>query len=187
MRWVADLGNFMGFQVAWFACVLGTAAGELGFVITIASVALVAHVVAVRSERVREVALIALVVALGSLVTGFNISVGAVTFGAAPIAYLGVPVFIVFLWALFATLLGHSLAWLQGRPLVAALSGLVGSPLSYRGAEALGAVQVHDDIVRGPLVLGLTWAVVVPLVSELSRALVSRRSDQREAASEVAS
>ena len=83
-------------------------------------------------------------------------------FAADPVHAAGAPLWIAALWALFATLQRHGLAWLARRPALAALFGLVGSPLSYAAAERLGAVEVHDAFARGPLVLGVTWAAAVP-------------------------
>lgn len=175
------LANFALFQLGWFACVLESVGGHTATAVT--AFVLAAHFWFLSEQRAREARLVAAVVALGSLVTAFNVAVGAVAFPGAPTAWLGVPVFILLLWALFATLFCHSLGWLRGRPLVAGLLSLVGSPLSYRGAEAIGSVDVNDELLRGPLVLGLTWAVAVPALLALTDRLVPRAprgSDQPE-------
>ena len=159
-----NLVNFALFQIGWFACVLGAAHDAVAVGMCAALVICAVHVGAVARDRGREVHLLAVVTAAGSALTAFNVANGAVTFGESParLALGGVPAWIPCLWALFATLLRHSLAWLQGRPLLAALLALVGSPLSYAGAARLGAVEIHAAFARGPLVLGVSWAAAVP-------------------------
>ena len=45
------------------------------------------------------------------------------------------------LWCGFAATLGYSMAWLQGRWLIASVLGLVAGPLAYRAGEALAVVS----------------------------------------------
>lgn len=154
--------NFALFQAGWFACVLGAAHGT-PWAGAAAAVAICAvHLAFVAKDRAGELRLLAAMTVAGSALSAFNVANGAVVFAPGVVALLGVPLWLAGLWTLFATLLRHSLGWMHGRPAVAAACGLVGSPLSYAGAERLGAVEVHDAFVRGPLVLGLTWAVAVP-------------------------
>ena len=176
------LANFALFQIGWFVCVLESVGGHTATAVTLFILA--GHLWFLSDRRAREAVLIAAVVVLGSLVTAFNVAVGAVAFPGATIAWLGVPTFILLLWALFATLFCHSLSWLRGRPLLAALLSLVGSPLSYRGAEAIGSVDVNDDFLRGPLVLGVTWAVAVPALLALTDALDRDAPDSVRVAAE---
>jgi len=159
---VRRLVNFALFQAGWFACVVGAAEGVPWAGAAAAAVICGLHVAFVADDRAGELRLIAALTVAGSALSAFNVANGAVAFAPGVVALLGVPLWLASLWALFATLLRHSLAWMRGRPAVAAACGLVGSPLSYAGAERLGAVEVHDAFLRGPLVLGLTWAVAVP-------------------------
>lgn len=89
---------------------------------------------------------------------------GALTFAdGSPL-----PATIFALWLAFSATFSLSLAWLASRPLLAAAFALVGSPMSYLGAERLGAVAVAD----GPLPLaaiGAVWALTLPGAALLYR------------------
>lgn len=78
------------------------------------------------------------------------------------------PASIVALWLAFAATFSLSLGWLASRPRLAAAFALVGAPMSYLGAERLGAVAVTD----GPLTLaaiGAVWALTLPGAAFLYR------------------
>ena len=78
------------------------------------------------------------------------------------------PASIVALWLAFAATFSLSLGWLASRPLLAAAFALVGSPLSYLGAERLGAVAVADGLL--PLAaIGAVWALTLPGAALLYR------------------
>jgi fucose 4-O-acetylase-like acetyltransferase len=72
------------------------------------------------------------------------------------------PVWIIALWAGFATLLPVSLRWLLGRWRTAALFGAVGGPLAYYAGMKLGAVSFPDPVVALAALAG-GWAVLTPL------------------------
>jgi hypothetical protein len=66
---------------------------------------------------------------------------GAVSYAAAwPSAQLA-PIWLVTLWAAFALTVGHSLAWLRPRRMLAALFGLLGGGFSYWVGARVGAVE----------------------------------------------
>ncbi len=159
-----NLVNAAIFQVGWFACVLGAAAGHawIGSV-TVAAI-VVLHVTVFAADRAAELRLVALVTVPGAALSLFNAWNDAVEFAPDPIAFGPLPLWIISLWALFATLPRHALGWMRGRLVLAALFGLIGSPLSYLGAERMGAVEINSDPWRGVVVLGVTWALAVPYV-----------------------
>jgi hypothetical protein len=175
---VRNLLNFAFFQAGWFACVLGAAAGMSWAAVASAVVICVLHLVFVSSDRAGELRLILAVTVCGSCVSAFNAWNGAVTFAPGMLAIAGVPPWLMALWALFATILRHSLGWLRGRYVVAAIAGLVGSPLSYRAAAAFGAVDLHPEVARGMLVVGVTWAAAVPATMWLAERTASAEPDR---------
>ncbi len=165
------IANFVLFQVAWFACVIGAAEGDLAMPLGVTLAVLLVHFACVARDEPREWQLFAVVIVCGSALSALNVAIGSIAFPDGRFDVVGVPPWIVALWALFAMLLLHSLRWLHGRPLIAGVCGAVGSPMSYAAAERLGAVEVHPDFLRGSLVLGATWSVAVPLFVGLARRL----------------
>jgi len=155
-------GSFALFQGAWFACVIGAARGEAGLGIA-AVVAAVGLMLAFSANRSAELRLIALALAVGIAWDSLLARSGIVAY-AAPGPLPGwAPAWILGLWALFAAMLREPMRWLHGRPVLAALIGGVGGPLSYAAAERLGACALPDR-PRALLVLGAGWVLIVPLL-----------------------
>jgi hypothetical protein len=81
------------------------------------------------------------------------------------------PLWLLSLWPVFASafMTGHSLAWLRGRPALAALLGAVVGPLSYAGGARLGALSLESP--RSALVVSACWAVSMPALGWLAARL----------------
>jgi hypothetical protein len=163
---VKTLLNVALFQVGWFACVLGAAGGVpwLGPLVVLAVVAV--HLgLARRAERELRLILAALV--LGLLVDSLLLSTGWLEYPNGFWLPGLAPYWIVAMWALFATTLNVSLAWLHGRTVLAALLGAVGGPLSYLAGEKLGGiVLVKPDLALAAL--ALAWGAAMPLLMRLA-------------------
>ncbi len=79
------------------------------------------------------------------------------------------PVWIVVLWAGFALTLNHSMGFLRGRPMWAALFGLLGGPLAYWvAANVWNAASFGGNDLQSLIVLGLVWAVLTPAAMALA-------------------
>jgi len=165
--------NVIGFQLAWFACVIA-AARDLSLAGVLFAAAVISMHFALSARPHREAALVAGAVAIGIVWDGALGALGWVTYAGATSAWA--PVWILVLWALFATTLNVSLRWLQARPMVAALLGAVAGPLSYWGAQQLGACRLVQP-TAALVALALGWAVFTPLLAALAR-----RLDNAEAA-----
>lgn len=156
-----NLVNFLAFQCAWFATVLGAAAGVpwAGFVCTATWIAL--HLAALGAGWRREVALLAAAGCTGYLFDSALVLGGQVAFPAT--ATLGGPasLWMTALWVNLAATLRHSLAWLAPWPVAGALFGFLGGPLAYLAGERLGALIVADGFMA-PLAIGAAWALAMP-------------------------
>jgi hypothetical protein len=159
-----SLANFAGFQIAWWACVLGAAHGApwLGVVACLAFVALQW----LASSRRRADAWLVLCAALTGLAfDGLLAQLGWIDYrdsaGALP-----APAWIVALWAAFAMTINHSLAWL--RPWMAIVLGAVGGPMAYLGAERLGAVELIAS-VQATVALAIGWAMATCALTLVAR------------------
>jgi hypothetical protein len=164
-----NLLNFVVFQVAWFACVLGGARGfELaGTLVVVAAVGL--HVALAQRAAVAAT-LVAVVATIGLLWDSLVVTLGLMAYPSGSPSPGLAPVWIVAMWALFATTLNLSLGWLQGRPVLAALLGAVGGPLAYFAGHRLGGIDLPDPALA-LLVQGLGWALLMPLLAWLATRL----------------
>jgi hypothetical protein len=155
--------NFLQFQLAWFACVLGASAGyaSLG---ALAAVLLAAIHVLRQSERTRESMLVLASAGLGFLLDTFAVRMEWVRFtGAAGVA----PLWIVALWLAFATTFNHSLGWLRARLWLAAVLGAFGGPLAYYSGDKLGALELTSS-PAAYAGIAANWALAMPLLLQLA-------------------
>jgi hypothetical protein len=159
--------NFTLMQAGWFACVLGAAHG-LPWAGTATAAAIVAWHVARAARPAEELKLVALVTLAGGAFDSALTAAGWVAFPRGQFAAWAAPHWIFALWALFATGLNVSLAWLKGRWWVAAAIGAVASPLSYWAGVRLGAATfVEPERMVAALALG--WAVILPAILRLAQ------------------
>ncbi|HSC63272.1 MAG TPA: DUF2878 domain-containing protein [Caldimonas sp.] len=165
----AVVANFVVFQIAWFAAVLGAAHRwpALGTACVAAAVAL--HVASARRPR-EELAFVVAVFAGGLLVESLVVAQGHIVYPSGqPVAWLA-PYWIAALWALLATAPNVTLRWLKGRPLLAALLGAICGPASFLAGVRLGGASFVDP-AAALVMLALTWAVLMPALMALSTRL----------------
>ena len=85
------------------------------------------------------------------------------------------PLWVAALWLLFAATLNSSLAWLSGRPLLAAALGALAGPLSFKAGVGLGAGEYLTTPLHASAVLAILWSLALPGAFVVSR-LASGRS-----------
>lgn len=159
--------NFILFQAAWFAAVLGAAKG-VPWLGPVAMVPVLGVHLALADNRSGELKLL---IAAGTL--GFLFDTAMVAAGVfLPVAYLFrhplSPPWMVSLWLNFAATLNVSLAWLRGRYSMAAVFGAIGGPLAYYSGARMGATEALPA-VGDMLVLALGWGCMTPVLVWLAR------------------
>lgn len=154
------LTNFAGFQVGWFACVLGAASGHPWLGPIVAGIVLAVHL-GMAGEPAREAGLIALLAVVGTALDSVPVAAGWLSYGHGEWTGWLAPVWITALWGLFGTTLNVSLRWLHGRYLLAAVLGLLAGPASYMAGGALGAVEILEPTAALGGLAAL-WAAVTP-------------------------
>jgi hypothetical protein len=164
-----NLINFAAFQLAWFACVLGGAHDKVAAG-TLAVAAVVALHLALAPRPSPEARLVAIVTAIGLVWDSLVISLGLMSYPAGMFAPGVAPLWILAMWALFATTLNLSMGWLKGRPWLAVAFGAVGGPLAYLAGNRLGGVEMSEPALA-LLVQGLGWAAMMPLLLRLAARL----------------
>lgn len=153
--------NFIAYQLAWFAVILGAAHGLAWAGAAFAVLLTLAQVALQRDPLDRR--LIALAALIGFLVDTTLVKMELIDFqahwpeGAAPFWMLS-------LWIAFATTLNRSLRWLMLRPPLAALAGALGGPLAYLAGEKLGALSFTSPAIS-LAVIALLWTPAMVIFS----------------------
>ncbi len=166
--------NFTLYQAGWFVCVLG-AANQQPWLGVVAMLIIVAWHLKQAIQPIQELALSLVAVVIGGTFDQLMLNQQLVQYQAHGWSELLVPVWMLALWAEFATLLNVSLRWMRGRWLLAVLFGAIGGPLAYMAAELLGAVTLNTMSFGGVpatyLTLSIGWAILTPMLLMLSQQL----------------
>ena len=152
--------NYGAYQLGWLAAILGAASGYgtagacVGFVLT------AGHVLLARDRR-GELVLVLAALAAGVAVESWQIASGTyrVLADAAPGALP--PLWLLALWAQFATTFRFSLRGIMTRPRAALLFGALGGPLAFLAGERLGAVVLTAPLAPGLARLVVAWAAAL--------------------------
>jgi hypothetical protein len=180
--------NFLALQGAWFACVLGSAADVHwpGYLVTAGFIGV--HFAFLsrsctgaaaydrRADLRADVRLAGTAFVFGAVVETVNRATGVVVPASdllpAPLS----PLWLLCLWVAFALVVRHSMAWMSGKFFLGALFGAVFGPLSWYGGERLGAVSLASGPVPAWVVLGVEWAIAMPVLL----AVAGRRGGDRD-------
>jgi len=165
--------NVTLFNVGWFACVLGAAAGRF-WVGPLAVAGIFTVDLWLCRHRRAELSLIA-----ASMLIGFACDSLLVLLGVHEPRRWLLPqplatVWLVAMWGNFAPLLSVSLRWLRGRLPLAAALGAIGGPLAYYSGQQLGALSLGEPMIRSSAILAVAWAGAIPLLVWLSEAVERR-------------
>jgi hypothetical protein len=150
--------NALWFQAVWFCAVLGR-----DNLLPFAFLLLALHVWLTRLDYRRELRQLLLVGGVGVAADALLSTMGIYQFAGGVL----VPLWLCCLWLAFAAALGRSLAWLAGRPALAALAGAVAFPLNYWAGQRLGAVEFGYALLPTLAVLAVTWGLLLPLMFRL--------------------
>lgn len=158
--------NAVLYQLGWFACVVGAAQGWGTTGAGIALLLVMVHVgLAERPDR--EWPLLLAAAGIGLVVETLHAGLGILDLSGHRAGSLA-PLWILALWLQFGTVLHFCLSWLSGRYALASILGLVGGPLAFLGGERLGAATFGEPRLLSLAVLGLSWAVALPLLVALA-------------------
>jgi len=146
------IANFLLFQVGWFICV--TAPQSYGVAFTVVALAL--HFSFIGSKQ--ELPLFAAMITVGFISDSALQFLNIMAFKEA---VLWQPPWLLCLWALFATTLNHSLAWLLDKPVILITSGAVMGPVSYIIGSKLGAASIQIPLLYLFILLAALWALIM--------------------------
>lgn len=154
------LANFAFFQISWFACVLGGASNLAWYGVGIALLNLILQIY-ISKNRQLDIRLVLSALALGLIFDAIPLHMGWISFADMPYwSDALAPAWMLALWAMLATTLNVSLAWLKPKPVLSVLLGAISGPLAYLGGAKLGAMQIHD--MRASMIyLALGWGLAL--------------------------
>ena len=158
---MANLWNFIQFQLGWFALVLSAAGGypTLGILVMLVLAAIHLGWFATDSEALT----LLVVTSLGWLWESlFHVS-GLIAFSGYSEKAFTAPVWMAMLWLNFATALNHSLRWLHNRYLLCGICGAIGGPLAFWAGSKFGAAVLTEEFLS-LFALSIAWGLLLPLV-----------------------
>lgn len=160
--------NLVLFQLAWVVTVAGAGQGYW-WAGPIALVVLAAVVFRLTACPRSDFALLCFCCFVGLGVDSAWIQFGLLRF-AEPVPFEDLaPIWILGMWMCFALTLNHSMRYFHGRPLLAAIFGLLGGPLAYSiAAGKFGAAEILGDERIAYAAIGLSWALVTPALVALA-------------------
>ena len=165
---IKSITNFILFQIAWFAAIIGGASGWplMGSVPALVVVAI--HLVLNRNQLSREAVLIVGVTLLGVIVETCFVSLRALHYVGTSTDAVLPPIWIIALWFAFGTLPHGSLSWLSKRVWVQAFLGAVFGPLSYVGGVKLGAATMPVPMMGSIIIISVGWALAMVLMFQMA-------------------
>ena len=166
---MAKLINMLFYQATWIASVAG--AGQRRWWPGLAVLAaFAAWQLAVSRWRRADFALAIAVSIVGFCIDSTFRRLELMQF-AAPESWPDVaPAWLIALWTSFALALNHSLEFLHGRPLAAALLGGLGAPLAYWAAgSGWHALTLGDKPALTLILTGAIWALLMPAFARLAQ------------------
>ncbi len=154
--------NFILFQLGWFSCLMISS----HWLFVIVGLIILIHFVVVvpkltpKHDRYLEAIFLTKVVLLGALLELAYLWFGLLV---REDASLLPPLWLLFIWLLFATTVRHSLFWMHNRLPLAAAFAAVAAPLSYyAGANLNEMVSLHPNVLFSLSVIAISWAAVFP-------------------------
>lgn len=147
--------NLAIFQIGWMVCVVG---GDL-YAVAYTLLAVVIHQLFLVEHR-SEWQLILIVIATGCLWDSLMAMSGVMIYEDA--TFIGIPLWLICLWILFAMTFMHALYWMRRYLWLAAVFAGVFGPLSYWLGDELSSAELGAPIVLSLAIMALGWAILFP-------------------------
>ena len=174
------LQNFVLFQIGWFGCVISGASKDYSW----AGMVIVAIIVTIHLSRATymldEIMLIATTTVVGTAWDSTLTIAGLFAFSNGVIISWLVPLWMVAMWALFATTLNVSMKWMKDRYILAAVFGAAGGPLAYYAGHRIGAVDFNNTL-QAMIAVSVGWAVIMPGLMYMTKRFNGYHNSSREA------
>ena len=159
--------NFLAFQICWPLTVISAAKGYpyTGVIATLIWASL--HLFFLNKNKFEGAMLLLIALCIGTFCETSLLLLGTVSYPDAALTAGPAPLWIIALWVNVALTLNHCLSWINKNLLLAVVLGMIFGPLAYNGGIRLGAITF--DPVTGSMVIGLMWAVAMPLLITINK------------------
>lgn len=164
---MSNLANFLLFQLLWFGSVIGAANGYAWAGPMCLLVLVLCHFKWIARDSHADMLLMIVCVLLGLSIDTLGSYIGFVDFVLYDVEPL-TPFWLLCLWAGFALTINHSMGWMKGRFVLAAVAGAVFGPLSYYAGWQAGAMQWLQPTLAA-VFISISWALVMPSLCLLAR------------------
>jgi hypothetical protein len=161
--------NYFGFSIVWICCA-STPSLEMPLLAPITTlIFLFFHFSIIAYKRYQELQLIIFAIFLGIIVdSGFAIF-NIVQYNGAINQNLA-PIWILCLWAGFASQVNYAMRYLRGKYLLIAFYGLL-APLAYIAGEKINAVSIGTENINYAII-AITWSISFILLFRVSQYLM---------------
>lgn len=172
--WITKLINGVSFYIVWFAA-LGFAArcdpwpGILSAVILLAF-----HFVLTQHWRL-DLIMMGILSVFGIIVDSLYIHLNVIVFTCpGPFFEWLAPLWVIVLYAYFATTLNCSLSYLGAHPVGLSIVGALGGPLCYYAGVKLGAASLGMGIPDSLIIVAAVWCFGMPVIAYINGKLRRR-------------
>ncbi len=165
--------NYFGFSVVWICCA-STPSLEMPLLAPITTlIFLFFHFSIIAYKRYQELQLIIFAIFLGIIVDSgfaiFNI-VQYMQYNGTINQNLVPPIWMLCLWAGFASQVNYAMRYLRGKYLLIAFYGLL-APLAYMAGEKINAVSIGTENINY-VIIAITWSISFILLFKVSQYLM---------------
>jgi len=158
--------NFVSFQIAWFACILGAATQQEVIAIFLGLVCVIFNLWLSPQPRI-DLSLVFKGVLLGIVVDSLLIQLGFISFTTQFWSSVS-PIWMWIIWAAMMTTLNASMRWLKPYLALSALLGALLGGLSYLAGVRLGAGEFAQPW-QSWIAISVVWFFVMPILMFWSR------------------
>lgn len=167
------IANLVLFKVVWALSLAGVVLGY-AWLGTIGLMMFLSWHAATADTPRADFAVAGVAVIIGLLLDTLYIQSGLIVYRGELLWSGAAPLWILALWANFGLTLNGCLGWLREKRFIAAGLAFICGPLSYYGGIKLGTATITGDAYVLYGLIGLAWAVVVPLLLWLARRFEQR-------------
>jgi len=151
--------NIFGFQLCWWACVLGVKYENPYIGPALMSIFIFIHFRYCVIEK-KEYSFIIVSTLLGTLVDSIFLNTTLIEYNGLTFNFIA-PFWIIAMWAGFSATVNHSLDWLKNNYLFCFLLGAISGPLSYVAGLKFNAIS-FDLSITVVSILAISWGIIVP-------------------------